>query len=75
MNVLGVNFDSKLTRNEHVGKAIRRSSKAMHRIRMLRKFFNKDEIRMPIVLVFVLHVYGSVRFAGFVLLDKKFWEE
>ena len=43
MNVLGVIFDSKLTWSKHISTQICRASKALHAIRMIRKFFSQSE--------------------------------
>ena len=44
MNVLGVQFDSKLTWEEHVNNTINKSKKALHAIRLIKKYFNKQEL-------------------------------
>jgi hypothetical protein len=44
MNVLGVTFDSKLNWSKHVANQVAKSSRALHAIKMIRKFFFKDEI-------------------------------
>ena len=45
MNVLGVIFDSKLNWNAHVANAICKAKKSLYALRMLRKFFNDQEMR------------------------------
>ena len=45
MNVLGVIFDSKLTWNEHIAHCISKSKKAIFALRLLRKYFNFNEMR------------------------------
>ena len=45
MNVLGVVFDSKLNWNAHVASAISKSRKSLYALRLLRKFFNDQEMR------------------------------
>ena len=46
MNVLGVIFDSKLNWNAHVANAICKAKKSLYALRMLRKFFNDQEMRL-----------------------------
>ena len=45
MNVLGVTFDSKLNWSSHIAKAIAKAKKALYGLRLLRKYFNKDQMR------------------------------
>ena len=45
MNVLGVIFDSKLTWNEHIAHCINKSKKALFALRLLRKYFDFNEMR------------------------------
>ena len=45
MNVLGVIFDSKLNWNVHVASAICKARKSLYALRLLRKFFNNEEMR------------------------------
>ena len=44
MNVLGVLFDSKLNWQSHVEQTISKAKKSLHAIRLIKKFFNKDEL-------------------------------
>ena len=44
MNVLGVAFDSKINWQIHIQKAITKSKKNLHAIKLIRKHFNKKEI-------------------------------
>ena len=46
MNVLGVIFDCKLNWNAHVSSAICKAKKTLYALRMLRKFFNDQEMRL-----------------------------
>ena len=46
MNVLGVLFDSKLNWNAHVASAICKSKKSLFALRVLRKYFNNQEMRL-----------------------------
>ena len=45
MNVLGVIFDSKLNWSEHVANTICKAKKSLYALRLLRKFFNDQEMR------------------------------
>ena len=44
MNVLGVIFDSKLNWAKHVAARINKANQAVHAIKMIKKYFSKDEI-------------------------------
>ena len=44
INVLGIIFDNKLTWAKHVSTQINKSTRALHAIKLIRKYFNKDEI-------------------------------
>ena len=46
MNVLGVIFYCKLNWNAHVSSAICKAKKTLYALRMLRKFFNDQEMRL-----------------------------
>ena len=46
MNVLGVTFDSKLNWNAHVANAICKAKKSLYALRLLRKLFNDQEMRL-----------------------------
>ena len=44
MNVLGIFFDSKLTWAKHIANQVNKSSRALHAIKLIRRYFNKGEI-------------------------------
>ena len=44
MNVLGVEFDSKLTWTYHIAKQINKANKALHAIKMIKKYFSRKEL-------------------------------
>ena len=44
MNVLGVLFDSKLRWSNHISKAIMKANRALNAIKLIRRFFNKNEL-------------------------------
>ena len=46
MNVLGVIFDSKLNWQLHIANAITKASKSLFALRLLKRFFTKDEMRL-----------------------------
>ena len=45
INVLGVQFDSKLTWSDHVNKTINKAKKTYHGINLIKKYFNKNELK------------------------------
>ena len=45
INVLGVEFDSKLQWDSHVAKAIGKARKSLHAIKLIRRYFTVDELR------------------------------
>ena len=45
MNVLGVQFDSKLSWKDQVNKQINKAKKAYHAINLIKYYFNKDELK------------------------------
>ena len=45
INVLGVTFDSKLNWGEHISNTICKAKKSLYALRLLRKFFNFQEMR------------------------------
>ena len=46
INVLGVIFDSKLQWSNQVSQAVSKSKRALHGIRLIKKYLTKDETRM-----------------------------
>ena len=44
MNVLGVIFDSKMQWSNHIAHAIKRSTKRLNAIKLIKKFFNQREL-------------------------------
>ena len=44
MNVLGVIFNSKLNWNDHTAKAINKANSALHCIKLIKYYFNKEEL-------------------------------
>ena len=60
INVLGVEVDSKLLWNIHISKAIAKAKKAQHAIRLIRKFFNKNELNFLLTAnVYSILYYNS----------------
>ena len=45
MNVLGVIFDSKLTWDSHISSAIAKAKKSLFALRLLKRYFNGNEMR------------------------------
>ena len=57
INVLGVLFDSKLQWSSHVDKAVLKANKALNAIKILRKYFNTNELIMLITSNFYSILY------------------
>ena len=57
MNVLGVLFDSKLNWQSHVEQTISKAKKSLHAIRIIKKFFNKDELLQLVTLNYFSILY------------------
>ena len=45
MNVLGVTFDSKLNWQIHVQNAVKKASKSLQAIKLIRKYFTKKQVK------------------------------
>ena len=45
MNVLGVQFDSKLTWGDQVSKSINKAKKTLHAIHLIKRYFTNDELK------------------------------
>ena len=57
MNVLGVEFDSKLQWSNHIAKAIGKSRRALHAIRLIRNYFTQTELKNLITSNFYSILY------------------
>ena len=57
INVLGVEFDSKLQWSKHISKTIKKAYKSLHAIKIIKKFFNKNELNMLITSNFYSILY------------------
>ena len=57
MNVLGIIFDSKLTWSNQVSQTTQKAKKALHAIKMIRKYFTKNEITMLLTSNFYSILY------------------
>ena len=57
INVLGVLFDSKMQWIDQVSQAITKSKKALHGIKLIRKYMTKSEIKMLITSNFYSILY------------------
>ena len=57
MNVLGVCFDSKLNWSMHVANTINKANKALHAIRLIKKYFNQHEILQLLTANFYLILF------------------
>ena len=45
MNVLGVQFDSKLSWHDQISKSINKAKRTLHAINLIKKYFNADELK------------------------------
>ena len=57
INVLGITFDSKLTWAKHISSQIGKANRALHAIRLIKKYFNQDEILSLLTSNFYLVLY------------------
>ena len=57
MNVLGVIFDSRLKWNDQVSHAISKSNSALHCIRLIKQYFNAEELGQIITSLFYSVLY------------------
>ena len=69
MNVLGIQFDSKLTWAEQVNKSINKTRKTLHAINLIKKYFNSAEFKCLLTsnyysvlyLFFIRKLFQSIR--------------
>ena len=54
MNVLGVEFDSKLNWSKHISSHVSNANRALHAIEMIRKYFSQTEI----LILFTANFYS-----------------
>ena len=64
MNVLGVIFDSKLNWGPQVANSICKARKALFALRLLRKFFNDQEMRLLLDSYFYSVLYYNAVFSA-----------
>ena len=57
MNILGIIFDSKLSWVEHIKTAIKTSNITLHAIKIIRKYFNLDELKILLTSLFFSKLY------------------
>ena len=57
MNVLGVIFDSKLNWNDHIARAINKANSALHCIKLIKYYFNSEELTQLITSNFYSVLY------------------
>ena len=78
MNVLGVIFGSKLNWNDHISKAISKSNRALHCIRLIKYYFNSEELAQLItsnfysVLFYIPHPKPCTTTETFIHLCQRF---
>ena len=61
INVLGVIFDSKMQWSNQVAQAISKSKKALHGIKLIKKYLTKDETKMLLTSNFYSILYYNCR--------------
>ena len=54
INILSILFDSKLQRKQQVTKSIREANTCLHGIRIIRKYFNQEEVRNMLVTMVMM---------------------
>ena len=60
MNVLGVTFDSKLTWSQHITNTINKANRALHAIKMIKKYFtNKGVLQLVTPNFYSILYYNS----------------
>ena len=57
INVLGVQFDSKMNWNKQIAQSIRKAKKLLHAIRLIRNYFNGVELKQLITSNFYSVIY------------------
>ena len=57
INVLGVQFDSKLQWSDQIAQSINKSKRALHAIRLISKFLNKSEVKQLLTSNFFSILY------------------
>ena len=57
INVLGIVFDSQMKWNEQVAQAITKSKRALHGIKLIKKYLTKDETKMLLTSNFYSILY------------------
>ena len=54
MNVLGITFDSKLSRDEYVSRLVTKTNSALHCIKQIKYYFTPKELSQIYLLKFLL---------------------
>ena len=57
MNVLGMTFDSTLKWKEQVSRAVSKANSSLYAIKVIRKYFNPDEIKNLLTSIFYSRLY------------------
>ena len=57
INVLGVVFDSKLQWSNQISQAINNSKRALHGIKLIKKYLTKNETKMLLTSIFYLALH------------------
>ena len=45
INILGVQFDSRMNWEQHVSNSINKAKRTLHAIRLIKRYFNKNELK------------------------------
>ena len=59
MNVLRVEFDSKLTWSKHISSQINKANKALHAIKIIKKYFSQTEVLTLLTSNFYTILYNN----------------
>ena len=71
INVLGVTFNSKLQWSSQVSQAINNSKRALHGIRLIKKFLTKQEIKGCFTCSLLVQIILCSVFASFSVIKGK----
>ena len=59
INILGVQFDSKLTWDQHISNTISRAKRTLYGIRLIKRYFNKTELKQLLTSNFYYTFCGN----------------
>ena len=67
MNVLGVQFDSKLSWSDQVNKTINKAKKTYHAINLIKKYFNQNEPKGLLTSNYYSVLYYNISVGGVIV--------